>query len=559
MAHDNRHPDGDIPTGGASGPASGPEDVFQEVDEDELRHQVGEGIQGSHAWGEIAPPTPMVPPQEPYPNWPGDLERVLGAISRKTGASRSTTAAALLPAVATLTSFHYDVVTLASKPSPTSWYACAISESTWRKSTAASEAWDPHLRADAAVSDRHTQVVEEAKDRAKSVGRGKPDDEAEGPAPRDYCPIALRSDDTIEVVRIRLVKGRPVLFQALDEAAVTVRGFSLSGERLVRSLGIYSTLWTGVANGEARIGGGVGGVGREVYLKGGAYAFNVSWLGQKSVLTPVITSEAAAMGMSGRMLVAWDSVRPGVGEKIPGDDAVVDLYQAKVFQWRELQDRETVFRAWELPDRQTIGMTAPAMGRLHEYNRQMMMAADSLLEDGRLLEQGAAGRAAEMAARLAGVFAAWEAWPMVRDGAGNVLIQEPSGTADQPQVDLDLIEATMAIVEWHRRELRRVVDAAGATDKVRVMDGAVRVIAEAVADPARFNRSGQRLVDSHGHITLQTLLATYGPAAVRGDVDYKTDIIEALVQERYVWQVEGERGRFAVHPNISRAVRRRGR
>ena len=553
MAHDNRHPDGDIPTGGDSGPASGPEDDFQEVDEDELRLQVRHGISESHEWGEIAPPTPMVPPQAPYPNWPGDLERVLAAISRKTGASRSTTAAALLPAVATLTSFHYDVVTLASKPSPTSCYACAISESTWRKSTAASEAWDPHLRADAAVSDRHTQVVEEAK------GRGKPDDEAEGPAPRDYCPIALRSDDTIEVVRIRLAKGRPVLFQALDEAAVTVRGFSLSGERLVRSLGIYSTLWTGVANGEARIGGGVGGVGREIYLKGGAYAFNVSWLGQKSVLTPVITSEAAAMGMSGRMLVAWDSVRPGVGEKIPGDDAVVDLYQAKVFQWRDLQDIETVFRAWELPDRQTIGMTAPAMGQLHEYNRQMMMAADSLLEDGRLLEQGAAGRAAEMAARLAGVFAAWEAWPMVRDGAGNVLIQEPSGTADQPQVDLDLIEATMAIVEWHRRELRRVVDAAGATDKVRVMDGAVRVIAEAVADPARFNRSGQRLVDSHRHITLQTLLAMYGPAAVRGDVDYKTDIIEALVQERYVWQVEGERGRFAVHPNISRAVRRRGR
>ena len=56
MAHDNRHPDGDIPTGGDSGPASGPEDDFQEVDEDELRLQVRHGISESHEWGEIAPP-----------------------------------------------------------------------------------------------------------------------------------------------------------------------------------------------------------------------------------------------------------------------------------------------------------------------------------------------------------------------------------------------------------------------------------------------------------------------------------------------------------------------
>ena len=403
MAHDNTYPDGYVPTGGASEPTSRPAVEFQEVDEAELRLQAGNRIQGDHDWGEITRPTQVVPQQEPYPPWPGDLEGVLGAISRKTGASGSTTAAALLPAVSALVSFHYDVVTLASKPSPTSCYTCAISESTWRKSSAASEAWDPHRKADSAVSDRHRQVVEAAK-RAKSVGKGKPmDGAAEGPAPRDWCPVALRSDDTIEVIRSRLAKGRPVLFQAVDEAAVHIRGFSLTGERQLRTLGIYSTLWTGVANGEGRIGGGVDGGGREVYLKGGAYAFNLCWLGQRTVLTPLITSEAAATGMSGRLLVAWDSVRPAVGEKLPGDDPVVDLYQSKVFQWRELQDRETVFRHWTLPDRQTIGMTAAAMERLRDYNGDMMTVTDALLEDGRLLEQGAAGRAAEMAARRGGV------------------------------------------------------------------------------------------------------------------------------------------------------------
>ena len=146
----------------------------------------------------------------------------------------------------------------------------------------------------------------------------------------------------------------------------------------------------------------------------------------------------------------------------------------------------------------------------------------------------------------------------MRDGAGNVHIEKPSGAADQPQVDLDLVEATVAIVEWHRRELRRLVDSAGATDKVRVMDGAVRVIAEAVANPQRFNSDKQLLVDSRGHITLQTLLARFGPAPIRGDIDYKAEIIEALLQERYVREVEGGRGRFAIHPDIHQAVRRRG-
>ena len=527
------------------------------MDEAELRLQVGNRIQGDHDWGEIAPPTPIIPQQEPYPPWPGDLEGVLAAISRKTGASRSTTAAALLPAVATLTSFHYDVITLASKPSPTSCYTCAVSESTWRKSSAASEAWDPHRKADAAVSVRHKQLVQETKDRAKSAGKGKRNEETDGPAPRDSCPVAIRSDDTIEVIRSRLLNGRPVLFQALDEASVSVKGFSLTGERQLRTLGIYSTLWTGVVSGEGRIG--TTGDGREVYLKQGSYAFNLCWLGQRSILAPLITSEAAATGMSGRMLVAWDSVRPHVEGKLLGDDAVVDLYQSKAVQWRELQDRETLFRDWELPDRQTIGMSAAAMERLRVYNGDMMIATDALLEDGRLLEQGAAGRAGEMAARLAGVFAAWEAWPMVRDQTGNMLIQAPADAANQPRVDVGLVEATIAIVEWHRRELRRLVDSAGATDKVRVLEGTVRVVAEAVATPERFNRDKQTLVDSNGHISLQTLLARYGPASIRGDVDYRAEVIDALLQERYVREVEGGRGRFAAHPDIHKAVRRRGR
>ena len=557
MSYDSTYPSGDIRTGYHYEPRSEQNIEFQEVDEAALRLQVGSnGIQEDHDWGEIAPPRPTPPAQEPYPKWPGDLELVLGAISRAAGASRPTTAAVLLPAVSTLTSFHYDVMTLASNPSPTSMYTCAISESSWRKSSAASKAWEPHWRADAAVSDRYEWLVKETKEKAKSAGKGRRVDSAEAEGPRERAPIAIRSDDTIEVIRHRLAKGRPVLFQALDEAALSLGGFSFTKERLIRTLGIYSTLWTGLANGEGRIGSGVNG-GREIYLKGGAYALNVCWLGQKGVLAPLITSEAAALGLSGRMLVAWDSVRPRATERLPGDVQVVDLYQSKVSQWRELQDRETIFLDWDLPDRQTIGLTAAAMAWLRDYDDEMMKVADLHLDDGRLLEQGAAGRAAEMAARLAGVFAAWTAWPMVPDGAGNVGLQEPSGAVDQPQVGLDLIEATIAIVEWHRRELRRVVDGAGATEKVRVMEGAIRVIAEAMENPEKFNGNGQVLVDDHGHVALQTLLAQYGPAAIRGDVDYKADIIEALVMERYARQVEGGRGRFAMHPKISRAVRRR--
>ena len=53
-----------------------------------------------------------------------------------------------------------------------------------------------------------------------------------------------------------------------------------------------------MANGEARITGGPDGGGREIFLKGGSYAFNVSWLGQDAVLSPLLTSEAAALGLS---------------------------------------------------------------------------------------------------------------------------------------------------------------------------------------------------------------------------------------------------------------------
>ena len=185
---------------------------FHEVDEAELRAQVAQKMGGGD-WGEIASPTSMVPDQESYPLWPGDLEGVLGAISRRTGASRSTVAAALLPAVATLTSFHYDVVTLAPRPSPTSCYCAAITESAWRKSAAAAEAWRPHWEADGVVAARHTELLREAKrlERAAAggnVGAGG-GDEAEGQDPRESCPNAMRSDDTIEVIRARLAKGRP--------------------------------------------------------------------------------------------------------------------------------------------------------------------------------------------------------------------------------------------------------------------------------------------------------------------------------------------------------------
>ena len=557
MSYDSTLRHGDIPTGDNDGLDSRQQPEFQEVDEAELRRQIRNGIGEDHDWGEIAPPRPTPPPQERYPKWPGSLDELLGAVSRRTGASRSTTATVLLPAMSALISFHYDVATLASKPSPTSIYACAITESTWRKSTAAVVVWEPHWLADATVSDRHKQLVRATKEQAKSASKGKQVDSAEDEAPREWVPILMRSDDTIEVIRQRLARGRPVLFQALDEAALSVGGYSFTGQRLIRTMGIYSTLWTGVPNGEGRIGSGVNGGGREIYLKGGAYALNVCWIGQKNVLTPLITSDAAAMGMSGRMLVAWDSVRPDSTDALPGDAQVVDLYQSKVLQWRQVQDDKTIFRDWDLPDRQTIGMTAEATARLRDYNDEMMHAADLYLDDGRLLEQGAAGRAAEMATRIAAVFAAWEAWPMVPDGAGNITLREPSGAVDQPQVGLDLIEAAITIVEWHRRELKRVVDSAGATDKVRTLEGAIRVIAEATGNPDKFNGNGQVLVDSHGHVTLQTLLAQYGPAAIRGDVDYKAEIIEVLLTERYVREVEGGRGRFAIHPNISNAVRRR--
>ena len=564
MTHDTTHHNGSTSTGGGSGPAPGGAAAagFHEVDEAELRAQVAQKMGGGD-WGEIASPTSMVPDQESYPLWPGDLEGVLGAISRRTGASRSTTAAALLPAVATLTSFHYDVVTLAPRPSPTSCYCAAITESAWRKSAAAAEAWRPHWEADGVVAARHTALLREAKRLERAAAGGKRGsgggDETEGQDPRESCPNAVRSDDTIEVIRARLAKGRPVLFQAVDEAAVCVKGFSFSGDRLYRTLGVYSTLWTGVANGEARITGGPDGGGREIFLKGGSYAFNASWLGQDAVLSPLLTSEAAALGLSGRMLVARDSVRPHVEPALPGDEDVVNLYETKVVRWRRHQDAPTIYRDWQLPARETIGMTGAARDRLYEYNVEMMTVTDSLMEDGRLAEQGAAGRAAEMAARVAGVFAAWEAWRIVPDQNGGMQIQAPSGTADKPQVEADLIEATIGLVEWYRRELRRVVDSAGSKDKVKVLAGCVKILAEAVENPLKFNGGAQTLVNNDGHISLQTILARFGPPAVRGDIDYKTEIIEALVQERYVREVQGGRGQFAVHPQIGRVVKRRRR
>ena len=138
-------------------------------------------------------------------------------------------------------------------------------------------------------------------------------------------------------------------------------------------------------------------------------------------------------------------------------------------------------------------------------------------------------------------------------------IQAPSGTADKPQVVVDLIEATIGLVEWYRRELRRVVDSAGSKDKVKVLAGCVKVLAEAVENPSKFNGGAQTLVNKDGHISLQTILARFGPPAVRGNIDYKAEIIEALLQERYVREVKGGRGQFAVHPNIGRVVKRRRR
>ena len=68
---------------------------------------------------------------------------------------------------------------------------------------------------------------------------------------------------------------------------------------------------------------------------------------------------------------------------MPGDEDIVLLYEAKVVRWRRHQDDKTIYRDWQLPARQTIGMTGAARDRLYEYNIEMMTVTDSLMEDGR--------------------------------------------------------------------------------------------------------------------------------------------------------------------------------
>ena len=479
-------------------------------------------------WPEWTPVAGRPRPQAAFPLEAFALrELVEAAVTLTGGASVPTTVGCLLGAVSAAAQGDYKCQSLGRGYIPTSIFTICISESGWRKSTAASIFWGVHDQADSAVAAEWSSA-------RKIYDAMTADEKRDVPEPTLARPTLIKKDITTEALVANLEKGRPCQATYSDEAGAQILNWSGSGSHLARTMAILSAMWDGGTITLTRTTD----KGKDIRLA--AYSVTLTWLSQTRVMDPVIMGPESSDGFCARTLLCRDDMRPARAAFLSTDaaEAVIERYDGIIKAVRERQDSQMRVQPEDDEDswrpRGRVRLTDTALSRLSAFNTVQEAASDELQVKGAVHERGFAVRAAEQAARVAALFTIWREY--VKTGGKG----EPA--PDLLVTDEDMASA-MATIRWYQEELRRIASQAEMSEVARLANRVEDRIA------AEYEKESSKRVNGEGLILLNSLIQQ-DVVSLKNNPEMRDLVVSRLVQEGHI-RTAG-RGRYAVHPYLRR-------
>ena len=231
-----------------------------------------------------------------------------------------------------------------------------------------------------------------------------------------------------------------------------------------------------------------------------------------------------------------DFVDPG--DPLERDQDLVRSFNDVVFRVRERQDHgmEYAPAAGESPRRdRLVRLSTEARDLLKDFYRDQRSLASRWRHNGQNHEAAFAERSPEHAARIAGVWTAWEAY---RAGGP---------TPDDLCSDGGTVERAILLVDWYLCEIVRLASVGGVTLKAACADHLAAMIAKVIANPAS-RQGGHPLLNDHG-VLVNSVANGWGRKELRGNPDLRQEVTKVLVELGHI-RPSGFKGRYEPHPRL---------
>lgn len=435
-------------------------------DRDEMSDWEGTAANRANRANPSARQTPMplfrpVPSGQPFPvDAMGTLAGAVRAIADIVQCDPALAAGSVLAAVSLAVQGRADVILPIGdgQPRPTSLFVLTIADSGERKSTADRLAMQPVADFERELSESHVRDMARWQAdvdawqaaRKKAIGGGKGDwkanadaVEALGPEPAKPCaPILTVDAPTLQGVERAFVEGRPSLGLMSDEGARMLGGWSMSSEQRGATLGGLNSLWDGGPIRAMRAGDG------SRVMHGRRLALHLM---VQPVVAPKLMAdrEASGMGVTARLLVAAPSPRAGTRMQRPAKPESISahatycVHLGKILRLPPITAPDDPRHLKPRP----LPMTTEAATDWRAYCDRCELRLAPGGEWERVKTWGA--KAAEHAARLAGVLAVWH---------------DPEGVS---AIEVDMMRRGIELAEFYGSEMLRLHDDAGVSAELR--------------------------------------------------------------------------------------------
>ncbi|MEO0359519.1 MAG: DUF3987 domain-containing protein [Pseudomonadota bacterium] len=438
-------------------------------------------------------PTPLLRPRRKAEEIPraalGPLRAVVEAIEAQTQAPGALAMQSVLGAASLAAQAHADVETLGPE-APVSLFLFSVAQSGERKSTCDRIALAPVRRIERErIRDRQAQLaryedkaaIYEAERRSILKGDNVARDadlEALGPPPTPpLMQTILMGDPTIEGVLRGFAEGQPSIGVFSDEGGQFVGGHAMNRENRLKTAAAFSKLWDGAEINRTR---------------GAAEA--QTFFGRRAtlhVMVQPIVAEALFgdetlrdQGLLARMLIAAPESRIGartieIGPDLspssrlsPRQEEALAAYYARISALLERTPATEEGMPQELKPR-CLPLAPEARALLIDFFNETERAQ---AEGGALAGiRGAASKASEQAARIAGVLTLYE-------------------DADAVQIEADTMVCAIALATWYLGEAQRLLDAGGITPETMAAEALRRWLVET----SRADQIDVRTIVRHG-------------------------------------------------------------
>lgn len=380
----------------------------------------GHAIPLDEARAQRAEPLPLMPPLPQAAPFPiealGPLAEAAKAMERKVQVPAAIAAQSVLAAASLAVQAHADVRLPFGQPRPLSLFLATVAESGARKSGADNEASRPMTQREKSLRVAHADATKRwaAASAAWQVERRKIEAEKDGdldqrrdrllhlgPEPaKPLAPVLMIDDLTPD----GLIKNWSDMHAALGvfsaEGGVFTGSYGMAPEHKLRTAGIFSKLWDGTEIKRTRAGDGVS------ILSGRRLAMHVMIQPEAAaqfIADPVLRDQ----GLLSRFLVSAPASLAGSRpsrDPDPADEAEIRAYSAQILRILEAPPKVADGTRNELEPRE-IGLSPEAKKLWRAFADHVERQSGT--DDIRSIS-GLAAKAAEHAARIAGVLTLYE-------------------------------------------------------------------------------------------------------------------------------------------------------